>query len=235
MKPVLIGFGNKARQGKDTAAQYIIEAYGSKYDVRRYAFGDQLKVEVYDTLVNGQDKYWETAPFNYLTLPHPPEAYESGYLTTTKISWCDTSDKVKWLDWHRQEVRPVLQHYGTTYRRGADQFYWVKALAKRLGAEKPQIALLTDIRFLTEFYWVRSLGGVCIRVKRGGFDDPTINKTHVSEVELDKAVFDYEIEVDDGDLNQLREDSLYVFQCVEKSLNPVEEIANEQAALSVAS
>jgi len=43
---ILIGFGHKAQQGKDLVAQFIIDAFGDKYDIRRYSFADALKEEV---------------------------------------------------------------------------------------------------------------------------------------------------------------------------------------------
>lgn len=46
MKTTIIGFGHKARQGKDEAAKAIMEAHGGHLDIRRYGFADALKREV---------------------------------------------------------------------------------------------------------------------------------------------------------------------------------------------
>ena len=47
--PILIGLGYKARRGKDTVANAIIEARGAQYDIRRYVFADALREEVEET------------------------------------------------------------------------------------------------------------------------------------------------------------------------------------------
>jgi len=44
--PVIIGFGYRLQNGKDTVVQSILDGYGSKYDMKRYAFADDLKEEV---------------------------------------------------------------------------------------------------------------------------------------------------------------------------------------------
>jgi hypothetical protein len=45
---IILGIMGKARSGKDTIAKTIIEAYGSKYNIKRYAFADALKEEIRD-------------------------------------------------------------------------------------------------------------------------------------------------------------------------------------------
>ena len=43
---ILIGFGHRARQGKNTAAQAVMDLQPLDTEVRLYAFGDALKTEV---------------------------------------------------------------------------------------------------------------------------------------------------------------------------------------------
>jgi hypothetical protein len=43
---LLIGFGHRARMGKNTAAQAVLEACPLDTDVHLYAFADALKMEV---------------------------------------------------------------------------------------------------------------------------------------------------------------------------------------------
>ena len=100
--------------------QHLIETFGSEYDIKRYAYADDLKSEVYDALLDMLDPYWAVAPFNSLVLSHPLGAC---YIDT------ELDNKVRWCDAHRQEIRPVLQHYGTEYRRAQSPFYWVNKTA----------------------------------------------------------------------------------------------------------
>jgi len=47
---IIIGFGHRARCGKDTVCQFIIDKFhkenGGPYEIKRYAFADELKAEV---------------------------------------------------------------------------------------------------------------------------------------------------------------------------------------------
>lgn len=117
--------------------------------------------------------------------------------------------------------RTLLQYYGTEYRRKQDPFYWVKRLANKLQADKPQIALISDLRFRSEMYFVEHFcKGYTVKVVRHGFVDLVNNVNHPSEVDLDGVDFDYTITCNDGEVEQLQKDACTVFDMVMELQNP---------------
>jgi phosphomevalonate kinase len=113
--------------------------------------------------------------------------------------------------------RSLMQFYGKMKRK-EDPFYWIKKLMKKLANDKPQIALIADLRQMNEFQWVGSNEGLTIKVTRSGYRDlDFIAAMDESEVELDKVLFDYEIIVADGDIEELKKDAVFVFDEIVKS------------------
>jgi hypothetical protein len=217
-KPLIIGFGHKARQGKDECCKHLIETYGDRYDIRKYGFADQLKTEVYDALENWRDKIWNVAPFNYLVLPHP--------ITTVDRFNPQVADKVAWIDANKTnpDLVRLLVWWGTEFRRAQDNFYWVKALRARIEREQPQIALISDLRFKNEFYYIAAYGGYTVKVTRTGFQlNDGRSTTHQSEVDLDGIKFHFEIDVLDGEVEQLKKDACCVFEMIVAAQNPIKE------------
>src|ERR1019366_10527846 len=81
--------------------------------------------------------------------------------------------------------RALLQWWGTEFRRSINPDYWVQRLAKRLAEEKPEIALITDVRFLNEVQFCRRYGEV-IKVERPGLiHDMSLTPLHISESALE--------------------------------------------------
>lgn len=194
---LLIAFGHKARQGKDFATAALVEAFKDKYDIRRYAFGDELKEEV-----KPLDQFELCMQ---LGIPYNHERPER--------------DNPLYSSIHGKQSA-LLQWYGTEYRRKRDPFYWVNRLRDRLDADKPQIAVISDLRFQNEALFVKSFGGYTVKVTRYGFVDLTRSATHQSEVDLDNYVFDFEINCMDGEVEQLRKDAITVFKMIEEAQAP---------------
>lgn len=214
MDSLIIAFGYKARHGKDTAVKTIIEARGNEFDVRRYAFADELKREytnavealMRDKGLSAQDAVRE------LCMDAGVE-YEPNPDMTDPL--CPYG-----------KPRKLLQWWGTEYRRAQDPYYWVKKLRDRLRLEKPQIALISDLRFKNEKDWVLAESGFTVSVNRHGFDDGSTNPTHISENELDGQKFDYEIHVPDGNLDELKKDALFVFDHIINSFSAENVVAD---------
>lgn len=204
---IIIGFGYKARHGKDTAAAHLINAYTGRYDMRRYAFGDELKVEFYDALLDLCNPYWLTSN-DFLLLPHPKNTFAS------------RQEKIDWVNEHKEALGKHLQWYGTEFRRSQDHFYWVKKLAQTVAAENPQIVLITDVRFPNELYWIKALRGYTIKCTRTGFLDPSRDNQHESETGLDNYLFDFEIQAADGNLAELTTGVEEVFEVIVADLTP---------------
>ena len=121
----------------------------------------------------------------------------------TPEPYAETVFSEQWLnDEHKYKFRVNLQQHGTEYRRDADPNYWVKRLADRLIADKPEVALITDMRFPNEMAFVQAYGDA-IRVDRPGMKSPN---AHISEEALagvpdDKWDF---ILVNDGTVEEFR-------------------------------
>jgi len=203
--------------GKDVAVAHLVETYKDRYDIRRYSFGDALKADFHDRLLDPMHEYWQTVGHSkgnksYLELPHPRD-YSTSY-----------SEKLAWTEEHKFELGNHLQVYATDYVRGKDIFYWVRNLRERLEAEKPQVALLSDVRFFTEFFYVKAFKGFTVKVTREGFAGLTDGRSsdHPSETELSNAKWDFEISAADGDVESLKQDAVTVFESIVDYVKPVE-------------
>lgn len=218
MSTTLIGLGYKARSGKDSAAAAIIEARGGEYDIRRYAFADAVKREVEDAAQRGGGGMFAL----YQTIiAHSPKA---------NVQWDPDPDMTDPLCPSGKQ-RSILQWWGTEFRRFNDAFYWVRKLKTRVEAEKPQFALITDMRFVNEIAYVKSTGGVTIKVVREGFTGIDLaSQQHVSENELRAAEFDYEITVPDGKTEELKADAVQLFDLIVEGLAPHDFAAEELSA-----
>lgn len=150
-KPFIIGLGHQAGVGKDTLANYLIEKLGPRnpgewgeffpIDIRRYAFGDELKVEVFDFLQSFRfttEKLRDLDFYNETDLPRP-------YL---KIY--SREHKLVWVNFNKTELRLLLQGWGTEFRREQDPNYWVKKAMAQVNKDNPQVAIFTDMRFENE-------------------------------------------------------------------------------------
>ncbi len=212
MESLLIAFGYKARHGKDTAVQAILDAYGKTYDVRRYALADALKREV--------NMAAEQAGGMYALME---QMHATGQLPIT-VQYelnADMTDPLCPLG----KQRALLQWWGTAYRRKQDPFYWVRKLRDTLLEERPAIALISDMRFMNEVQFVKGCDGKLVRCDRLYCSDLLIagQSEHVSETELDslpEKSWDYIIQVPDGRVDELRRDACFVFEDILAKMLP---------------
>ena len=188
---VVIALGHRARSGKDTAANEIIKQRGLQgyeatqtrafpsasefYDIRKYGFADALKKEVTNLAkkAGGMEKLFAPA----YCFP------KKGYVVTLP-EWVkydpnpDMTDPLCPLG----KQRALLQWYGSDYRRADDDTYWIRQLEQAIELDKPQIAILSDLRFPNEMAWVLQ-HGEAIRVDRAGLPP----STHISETALEDS------------------------------------------------
>ena len=169
---VVIGFGYKARQGKNTAALAMLDACPLEAQVRVYAFADALKAEVRRACaqMGGQ------------------EALISGFQSGGLMPG--------WVTAEMPKPRPLLQWWGTDYRRAKDPDYWVRLLRKTLDVQGPDVALIADVRFPNEADAIHEWGGYVVQVTRKGAPDVQV-LDHPSEHALDKYNgWDFSIDAD---------------------------------------
>jgi hypothetical protein len=197
---ILIGFGYRARNGKDSAAQAILEARGKDIDVRSYSFAAELKKEYTEACREAGSAF---ALINAMRLTHNlPDwvQYEFG---------ADETDPL--CPFGKQ--RTLLQWWGTEYRRAQDPFYWVKKLRDQIQADNPTVALITDVRFPNEVLFIKTNRGYTVEVTREGFND-LLADSHPSEHALARYAWDIKVTVKDGQLEQLKTDAVELFDMI---------------------
>src|SRR5271157_3221837 len=208
---LVIGFGYRARSGKDIAVAEIIKQRGltsgsvdnttERYDIRRYAFADALKREVNAAAlaVGGMA--------NLLTLPSNRFVMSRGhYINFPDWVVYDPDAPMDDPMCPLGKQRTLLQWWGAQYRRVQDKNYWVRQLANMIELEKPQIALISDVRFPNEVEWVKQYGEV-IRVDR----DCLPPATHISERALDDCTDWALVLENNGTLEEFREGAVVAF------------------------
>ena len=84
------------------------------------------------------------------------------------------------IEMHKETYRPLLQAWGSL-RRAKNVDYFTEIVVRKILAQKPEVAILTDVRYLNEAECVRKAGGYLIRVARS----TAVDDTHESETSLD--------------------------------------------------
>lgn len=212
MSALIIGFGHKARNGKDEAIKAIIAANPDVH-IKRYGFGDALKREVNAAAMaaGGMEKLLAQGGV-------PDDRY--GQLSTCFVPFSSnvvfhpdapTDDPLCPLG----KQRTLLQWWGTEYRRAQDPNYWVQKTMEMIAQDAPDVALICDVRFPNEAEGIRAAGGYIVRVRRLGYvsDVPQ----HVSETALNgygPMSWDAVIDVPDGQLELLKEDAVNTFEFI---------------------
>lgn len=83
------------------------------------------------------------------------------------------------------DVRRFLQRLGTEAIRDVfGQNAWVELVARRAERESPSALVLSDLRFVNEYEWIRSQGGIVWRVVRPSGILTERLDTHISETEM---------------------------------------------------
>jgi hypothetical protein len=191
---LLIGFGHKARQGKDTAAVAMINASHIDARARIFKYADALRLEVSKLCreYGGAEQLirtWHEVPLRGVLMP-------------------------AWVGYEMLKPRLLLQWYGTDYRRAADEDYWVKRLDEQLAKEQPDVALITDVRFPNECEHIHRLGGYLVKVTRTTPPDLKVPE-HASEKALDGYTgWDYQIA--SGSLKDLHKQAADIYRKIVK-------------------
>lgn len=195
METLVIGLGHRMRSGKDTAANAITRAYP---EVKRYGFADELKREV------------ELA------------AFCAGSMAKL---FDDRRDELpEWVKYDENapvddplcpngKQRTLLQWWGGDYRRGEDPLYWIHKLSIRIRKDAPAIAIVSDLRYLNEFWWIKGAGGVTVNIVRV---DMSSLSSHQSEHDLDGAPYNHMLAIPDGQVETLERAAVQLFEKILK-------------------
>jgi len=103
--------------------------------------------------------------------------------------------------WHKpypDEIRRLLQWWGTEYRRAEDENYWVKKGIERIEDvyEFYDLVVVTDVRFGNEADAIHALGGIVLEVtasedvrrQRLGGQLPPAHASEVIDFEVDGTI-----------------------------------------------
>jgi hypothetical protein len=181
MSRILIGFGNKSRNGKDSACEGIREwCQRHDFPVLHVNFADALKEEVTNAIREAGSVEVLISKMNMPSWVQPtPDA------------------QTEPLSPFGKHVK-VLQWWGGEYRRAeSGENYWFdRWLEKVVGFDGVVVA--SDSRYLSESIGIMQLGGFNVNVRRLNEDgtqyfDPSRSAAHRSEVELDSWNWDYRI------------------------------------------
>jgi len=180
----IIGLVGRAGAGKDTVASILQDAYGHI----PVAFADALREEISEAF--GVD-------IDALVNRYTKESVTS----SLAISKCKDNRFVLRMvalseDPHSpRSPRQIMRWWGTEFRRDCDSnTYWHDRLHERIedhlrsGARKIAV---TDVRFLNEAEFIRTMGGSIWRIRRDSAD--AVHADHQSESEQERIEADRSI------------------------------------------
>jgi len=105
-------------------------------------------------------------------------------------------------------AREVLQYVGTDIFRRIDPDIWINSLLRKIRRDKPEVALICDVRFKNEVLSLQKAGGYIIGLTRDPYES---SDGHASETEIkdclnicDKVVDNHDCNIEDQ-LNMIRE------------------------------
>jgi hypothetical protein len=207
---LLMGFGSKARQGKDTAAEAVRDYYEHDFNpgymhkpptVGVFKFATALYREVNDAikeagsiealLSRGYIKA-DTWDGDISTM------FSQGISFVTIPDWVqiESNPEISELSPYGKHPK-LLQWWGTDFRRSFDPNYWVKKTMSGIPTNL-DIALISDVRFPNEAQAVKSWGGHTVNVQRLREDGSQYFSTdrpvdHSSETALDGYNWDFRL------------------------------------------
>src|ERR1035437_2744409 len=207
VQSIVIGFGHRMRCGKDEACRTILRERSGEYSIKQFSFAKALKQEV-TRMAEGSGGMQNLFSDG---LRYPDAGYTRADGTILQLpEWVqyDPAAPMDDLDCPLGKQRTFLQFWGV-FRREENPDYWVNQVAKAIAKDKPEIALLSDLRFENEMRFVKKYGEA-IRVDR-----PSVRSanTHISEEALAGVPDDCwdSIIKNDSTLEKFREDVLFTF------------------------
>jgi hypothetical protein len=218
---IIFGFGHRSRCGKDTVAQMIREGRGysassqrfdkpEPYDIRIYSFAQELKREVNKCAENSGGM---SALFNDGLRVEGAGYWQENANILALPEWVqyDPQAPMDDPDCPYGKQRTLLQWWGTEYRRSINPDYWVKRVAKRIAEERPEIALITDVRFPNEAAFCQRYGNA-VKVERPSLPPlKGMAGAHASELAL-LNFQDWDTTImNSGTLAELRDNALLAF------------------------
>jgi hypothetical protein len=214
----LILISGRMRSGKNTFANFLAdELKNKKLTVEQDAFANGVKNGSRDDfrpLTNFINDHIEKIKAQIGALYSLDKILPQGMLGSVfgLLDILKTKDD-NWFEEKTPITRFILQAYGTEiFRKRVDPDWWALQLKKRFLVSKPDVTLVTDVRFPNEIEVFNNVGDykvITIRVERNVKTDPTI-AAHDSETALDNwSSWDYIID-NNLSMNELRQSATLV-------------------------
>ena len=184
-KPILLGFNSTVgKSGKDTLCEML--------NGERFAFADALKQETAVML-----GHTSVAVENLVRAAHDQKLKDqtNSDLCILSMPASDYKNFLMVRGDARMEARSVrwhLQQYGE-FRRSQDMGYWlnrtlgdIEGFMATTESFRREFIIITDVRMKNEADWVRTHGGIVMRIERDWAEPELDNKPkHISDTDLD--------------------------------------------------
>ncbi len=156
--------------------------------------------------IAGKKQHGKDTLAKYL-LTQFPSSYRIGFADELKEEVADACQvTVPEIEKNKPLYRPILQWWGTEFRRNKEKDYWLKAMEEHLECfTEAFIILIPDVRFFNEADFIKSRGGILLKVVRTNYPDD--NDTHASENELNDYEFDHTLVA--SNTQELHEEAKY--------------------------
>lgn len=181
---MIIGIGHKARSGKDSVANYLVDRYG----FTKIGFADTLYGECRNCRIV-YDYNWNRFAFG---IPNDEYYYFGNDVENYILKWIKNSGKnirtgMYEYNGMTEKDPTLLQWWGTDFRRKQDEDYWVKIIRKKINIIlmkdnsirqleakrtyryfEPDILniVIPDVRFKNEAQMIKDFGGEVWKVER---------------------------------------------------------------------
>lgn len=169
-----VAFVGPAGSGKSLACRILVEKYGGT----KVSFANAVKQEVFEFLqdIRQHDtmKIMDLHPKAYL---HPKRP-NIGYMSLPPLH---CPEPLEWINYHKGELRPLLQWWGGDFRRVQDKEYWIKKV--KLLIEQNQNVFIDDCRYLNEAEFLQKAGFELIGIQPAKLSEK-VDHSHSSESEL---------------------------------------------------
>ena len=211
----IVGFAGKKQSGKNTACNYILALKLAELGVcKKSRLSEKGTVEVSDIFGETlEDREWfefsdknlnvsklfEDHLGNYIRIYGLADTlkdlcidvlgltYEQAYGTDkdknskTSIKWSSVDKKKK----DYMTAREVLQYVGTDFFRNLDPNVWINSLLRKIKKDKPEVALICDVRFKNEITVLQKEGAYILGLTR---DPYSKGDQHASEKEIEEGL-----------------------------------------------
>ncbi|HAI42694.1 MAG TPA: hypothetical protein DCM40_33600 [Maribacter sp.] len=211
----IVGFAGKKQSGKNTACNYILALKLAELGVcKKSRLSSKGVVEVTDIFGETlDDKEWFEFSNENLNISKLFEDHLGNYiriygladtlkdlcidvlgLTYDQVYGTDkdknSKTNIEWSSFDKSKKgymtsREVLQYVGTDFFRKLDPNVWINSLLRKIKIDKPEVALICDVRFKNEIIELQKQGAYIVGLTR---DPYSSGDEHPSEKEIEEGL-----------------------------------------------